>query len=247
MAVRESYTKMYKRINWQNGSESKSTALDKINLNKMDAAIDEADTRIAALDTAKAEESEVLQMVKDISFNQASYLLTVKKKNGAESRIDLGSTYIAEIRRQVQAASSSASAAALSAGTAGQYKTDAAGYASSAAGYASAAAVAKETAGQHALNARSWSDGDTGTREGEATDCAKYYSERSKNSSDISKLYLTKTEQAADAAVSRINEAVHGNIPTFTMDFNTGHMMYTGGQYIFKYDDAGHMRWRIAL
>ena len=47
MAVRESYTKMYKRINWQNGSESKSTALDKTNLNKMDAAIDEADTKRA--------------------------------------------------------------------------------------------------------------------------------------------------------------------------------------------------------
>lgn len=240
MVARELYTKMYARINWQNGSESKSTALDKINLNKMDAAIDEADTRIAALDTAKAEESEVLQMVKDISFDQAAYLITVKKKNGAESKIDLGSTYIAEIRKQVQAASSSAA-------TAGQHKNDAQASAAAAAGSEAAAEQSKTAASQYALSARSWSDGDTGTREGEAEDCAKYYSERSRISSDISKLYLSKTEQAADAAISRINEAVHGNIPSFTMDFNTGHMMYTGGQYIFKYDDAGHMRWRIAL
>lgn len=240
MAVRESYTKMYTRINWQNGSESKSTALDKINLNKMDAAIDEADTRIAALDTAKSEESEVLQMVKDISFNQASYLITVKKKNGSESRIDLGSTYIAEIRKQVQTASSSAA-------TAGQHKNDAQISAAAAAGSEAAAEQSKTAASQYAMNARSWSNGDTGTREGEATDCAKYYSERSQNSSDISKLYLSKTEQAADAAISRINEAVHGNVPAFTMNFDTGHMMYSGGQYIFKYDDTGHMRWRIAL
>ena len=240
MTERELYTKMYTRRNWVNGSKSKTTALDEINLNAMDAAIDEADTRIVALDVAKAEESEVLQLMKDVSFDQSAYLITIKKKNGEEKEIDLGSTYIAELRKQVQAAS-------FSAATAGQHKNDAQASAAAAAGSEAAAEQSKTAASQYALNARSWSNGDTGTREGEATDCAKYYSERSQNSSDISKLYLSKTEQAADAAISRINEAVHGNIPAFTMDFNTGHMMYTGGQYTFKYDDAGHMRWRIAL
>lgn len=246
MSVTTPYTKLYARINWQNGSESKSTALDKINLNRMDSAIDILDTRVAALDASKADEADVLQMVSDVSMDQ-SYGITVTKKNGDKTTLDLGSTYIAELRRQVQAAASSAASAASSAGTASQHRVDAAGYATAAANSANAAAGSSENARQHALNARSWSDGDTKTREGEATDCAKYYSERAQNSSDISKLHLTKVEQAAEEAISRVNEAVHDNVPTFYMDFNTGHMMYSGGRYVFKYDDAGHMRWRIAL
>ena len=246
MSVTTPYTKSYTRINWKNGTESKSTALDKINLNKMDGAIDILDTCVAALDASKADEADVLQMVKDVSMDP-SYTITVTKKNGDKTTLDLGSTYIAELRRQVQAAASSASAAASSAGTAGQYRVEAAGYATAAANSANASAGLSESARQQALNARSWSDGDTGTREGEATDCAKYYSERAQNSSDISKLYLTRVEQAADEAVNRVNEAVHGNVPAFLLDFETGHMMYSGGKYIFKYDEAGHMRWRIAL
>lgn len=247
MSVAAPYVKSYIRINWKNKSESKTTALDKINLNKMDAAIDASDGRIAALDASKADEADVLQMVKDVAMNTSAYVITVTKKNGTKTTIDLGSTYIAELRRQVQSAAASASTAASSAGTAGQYRTDAAEYATAAANSAEAAAGSGENARLHALNARSWSDGDTGTRAGEATDCAKYYSERSKSSSDTSKLYLTKVEQAAEEAVSRVNEAVHDNVPAFLIDFNTGHMMYRGGRYIFKYDDQGHMRWRIAL
>ena len=246
MSVATPYTKSYTRINWKNGTESKSTALDKVNLNRMDGTIDILDTRVAALDASKADEADALQMAKDVSID-SSYTITVTKKNGNKTTLDLGSTYIAELRRQVQAAASSAASAASSAGTAGQYRVEAAGYATAAANSANDSAVSSENARQHALNARSWSDGDTGTREGEANDCAKYYSERAQNSSDISKLYLTRVEQAADEAVSRVNEAVHGNVPAFLIDFKTGHMMYNGGQYIFKYDEAGHMRWRIAL
>lgn len=247
MSVTTPYSKLYTRINWKNKDVSKTTALDQINLNKMDSAIDTLDGRVAALDSTKADEADVLQMVKNVAMNTSTYAITVTKKNGTVTTLDLGSTYIAEMRRQAQAAASSASAAASSAGTAGQCRADAAGYATAAANSANTAAGSSESARQHALNARSWSDGDTGTRAGEATDCAKYYSERSKSSSDTSKLYLTKVEQAADEAVSRVNEAVHDNVPAFFPDFNTGHMMYHGGRYIFKYDDRGHMRWRITL
>lgn len=79
MSVTTPYTKSYTRINWKNGTESKSTALDKINLNKMDGAIDILDTRVAALDASKADEADVLQMVKDVSMDP-SYTITVTKK-----------------------------------------------------------------------------------------------------------------------------------------------------------------------
>ena len=245
--ARELFKKIYKRINWRNRTDAMTTALGATLLNRMDYAIDEMDSRIEALDSLKAEDSEVKELaseanelVKDWRMDPSKYIVTVTKKNGGKTTFDLGSTYIAEIRKQVQAAASSA-------GTAGQYKNAAQASAEAAAKSETSAGKAKSEAEGYAVNARSWSDGDTGTREGEATDCAKYYSERSKNSSDISKLYLDKVEQAGNEAVDRVNEAVRMNLPSFHMDFETGHLMYNGGRFIFKMDDAGHMRWRTAV
>lgn len=245
--IREVFTKIYNRINWRNRSEAMTTALGKTLLNRMDYTLDELDSRstvlsscIIELDNSKLEESEANELVKDWRMDLSTYIVTVTKKNGTKTTFDLGSTYIAEIRKQVQAAASSA-------GTAGQYKNAVQASAEAAAKSETSAGQARNAAEGYAVNARSWSDGDTGTREGEATDCAKYYSERSKNSSDISKLYLDKVEQAGNEAVDRVNEAVRMNLPAFSMDFETGHLMYSGGRFIFKMDDAGHMRWRTAV
>lgn len=245
--VRELFTKIYTRINWKNRSEAMTTALGATLLNRMDYAIDEMDSRVVELgsliddlDNSKAEESEAKELVKDWRMDPSTYIVTVTKKSGAKTTFDLGSTYIAEIRKQVQSAASSA-------GTAGQYRNAAQASAEAAAESETSVGIARNDAEKYAANARSWSDGDTGTREGEATDCARYYSERSKNSSDISKLYLDKVEQAGKEAVDRVNEAARMNLPEFRMDFETGHLMYSGGQFIFKMDDAGHMRWRTAV
>ena len=238
--VRELFTKIYTRINWKNRSEAMTTPLGKTLLNRMDYTLDELDSLVDDLDSSKAEESEAKELVKDWRMDPSTYIVTVTKKSGVKTTFDLGSTYIAEIRKQVQSAASSA-------GTAGQYKNAAQASAEAAAKSEASAGEAKHEAEGYAVNARSWSDGDTGTREGEATDCAKYYSERSKNSSDISKLYLDKVEQAGKEAVGRVNEAARMNLPAFYVDFKTGHLMYSGGRFIFKMDDAGHMRWRIAV
>lgn len=238
--ARELFTKIYTRINWRNKADAMTTALGATLLNRMDYVIDEMDSRIEALDSLKAEESEAKELVKDWRMDLSTYIVTVTKKNGEKTTYDLGSTYIAEVRKQAQAAASSA-------GMAGQYKNAAQVSAEAAAKSETSAGEAKNEAERYAVNARSWSDGDTGTREGEATDCAKYYSEQSKNSSDISKLYLGKVEQAGKEAVERVNEAVRMNLPAFCMDFETGHLMYSGGRFIFKMDEAGHMRWRTAV
>lgn len=87
--VRELFTKVYTRINWKNRSESMTTALGATLLNRMDYAIDETDSRIAALDVLKAEESEVLQMVKEWSIDEETGIITVTKKNGEKIMFDL--------------------------------------------------------------------------------------------------------------------------------------------------------------
>ncbi len=87
--ARELFTKVYTRINWKNRSESMTTALGATLLNRMDYTIDETDSRIAALDILKAEESEVLQMVKDWSMNEKTGIITVTKKNGEKIMFDL--------------------------------------------------------------------------------------------------------------------------------------------------------------
>lgn len=87
--VRELFTKVYTRINWKNRSESMTTALGATLLNRMDYAIDETDSRIASLDILKAEESEVLQMVKEWSIDEETGIITVTKKNGEKIMFDL--------------------------------------------------------------------------------------------------------------------------------------------------------------
>ena len=58
------YTSFYSRINWRNKAEGTTTPLDKINLNKMDSAIETLDIRTVELDVKKAEQATVLDMVK---------------------------------------------------------------------------------------------------------------------------------------------------------------------------------------
>lgn len=87
--ARELFTKIYTRINWRNRSEAMTTALGATLLNRMDYTMDETDSRIAALDILKAEESEVLQMVKDWSMDEETGIITVTKKNGEKIMFDL--------------------------------------------------------------------------------------------------------------------------------------------------------------
>lgn len=87
--TRELFTKIYTRINWKNRSEAMTTALGATLLNRMDYTLDESDTRIVALDVRKAEESEVLQMVKEWSMDEQTGIITVTKKNGEQIVFDL--------------------------------------------------------------------------------------------------------------------------------------------------------------
>lgn len=79
--------KAYQRIAWEN-YPSEETPINETNLNKMDSAIDTLDNRVISLDSTKAKESEVLTMVQEVEYNEATGVFTVTKKNGSKITID---------------------------------------------------------------------------------------------------------------------------------------------------------------
>lgn len=94
--------KVYTRINWLNKSESLTTPLGKTNLNKMDKAIDTIDNEVVsisanvnAIDTTKADKTQLNNMVTDISFNDKNGVISITKYNGTVLNIDTAMEKIA--------------------------------------------------------------------------------------------------------------------------------------------------------
>ena len=78
--------KTYSRINWEN-YPSEATPLNESNLNRVDYAVNEIDDRVIALDTDKAGVTTVATLVKDISVDDATGVITVTKENGTTVQI----------------------------------------------------------------------------------------------------------------------------------------------------------------
>lgn len=79
--------KAHSNINWEN-YPSEKTAVNKINLNKMDGAIDEIDNRVINLDTTKATKVEVSELFSGVSFDESTGIITFTRKNGSQITID---------------------------------------------------------------------------------------------------------------------------------------------------------------
>lgn len=84
-----SYTSVYPtRINWEN-EPSISTPLNEVNLNKMDYAVYEHDQTFELWDTTKANQSDLLQCVKSITYNSATGVFVFTWQNGTTQTVDL--------------------------------------------------------------------------------------------------------------------------------------------------------------
>ena len=80
--------KIYTRVNWIN-LPSHSTALDDINLNKMDSAINTLDDRIVSLDSTKANVTDLNNLVASWTMNTTTGLITVTEVDGTQTTFDL--------------------------------------------------------------------------------------------------------------------------------------------------------------
>lgn len=72
---------------WQN-SPSVNTPLGESKLNLINRALDEVDSRVVNFDTTKANQTDLLTAVADVTFDEDTGIFTVKKKNGATTKID---------------------------------------------------------------------------------------------------------------------------------------------------------------
>lgn len=114
------------------------------------------------------------------------------------------------------------------------------------------AAASAQAAAQSATNAeldaklsQSYSVGKSGIRDGEDTDNAKYYSEKAETVSANVPSYLKQIEDAGNSQIDKINDAFGKTEATFKVNFETGHLEYTGARFTFEVADNGHLNWEV--
>lgn len=114
------------------------------------------------------------------------------------------------------------------------------------------AAASAQAAAQSATNAeldaklsQSYSVGKSGIRDGEDTDNAKYYSEKAETVGANVPSYLKQIEDAGNSQIDKINDAFGKTEAAFKVNFETGHLEYTGARFTFQVADNGHLNWEV--
>lgn len=79
--------KAHQNINWEN-KPSTDTPINETNLNLMDRSIDTIDDRVVTFDTTKANQSDILQAVRNISYDDSTGTFTISFFNGTSTTID---------------------------------------------------------------------------------------------------------------------------------------------------------------
>ena len=80
--------KAYSRIEWEN-YPSTDTPLNETNLNKMDVALNTVDNRVVEMDTTKANQSDLLTALWNVTYNTSTGVFTFTWKNGTSTTFDL--------------------------------------------------------------------------------------------------------------------------------------------------------------
>lgn len=80
--------KTYSRINWEN-EPSIVTPINEVNLNRMDSALNEIDNRVVTFDTTKANQTDLLQSVNNVTYDQTTGKFTFSFHNGTIVVADL--------------------------------------------------------------------------------------------------------------------------------------------------------------
>ena len=79
--------KAHSNINWEN-YPSTDTPINETNLNAMDNSIDTIDDRVIVLDTSKANQSDLLTVVRNVELNSTNGVITITFMNGSTQTYD---------------------------------------------------------------------------------------------------------------------------------------------------------------
>ncbi len=79
--------KAHSNINWEN-YPSTDTPINETNLNAMDNSIDVIDDRVVTFDTSKANQSDLLTVVRNVELNSTNGVITITFMNGSTQTYD---------------------------------------------------------------------------------------------------------------------------------------------------------------
>lgn len=80
-------TKAFQLFLWEN-APSVNTPLGETLLNRVNVAVNEIDNRVITHETTKANQSDLLTAIADVSLDESTGVITFTKKNGATTQID---------------------------------------------------------------------------------------------------------------------------------------------------------------
>lgn len=80
--------KIYSRINWKN-FPSEETAVNEMNLNRMDSGLDAIDDRVVAMDATKFDAITANSLIKDWKIDENTGIITITKLSGEKILFDL--------------------------------------------------------------------------------------------------------------------------------------------------------------
>lgn len=242
------YSEVYTRINWEN-EPSKATPLGASNLNRIDSTLKTIDTRVVELDTVKANQSTVLGLVKDWVMDEESGIITITKLDGTTLSFDLNIEKIPvsfDLSYDGILTMITDDGTVMSADIGSMIPVIA---------YNDTDTIAHSYTGAGVNKVFSFA-----VKEGSITEKylqPNYLAEIKENANiaaenaELSKEHRIESANSADRAeqaLSQIQDAVDSNIPSFTINFDTGHLEYTGGSIDFAVNqNTGHLEWEVAI
>ena len=256
-------TKAFPLWLWQN-SPSVNTPLGESMLNKVNVGLSTVDDRVIILDTTKANQSDLLTALEGVSFDGETGILTFYKKNGATIVIDTGLSklavnldfdddtqqfilYLADgTEKRIDASAFITQTEFVESGTVywtvsndGKVQADIKKGSITAdmlePDYLANVQLYASQALSSATVSESYAVGGTGTRDGEDTDNAKYYSQVAGNLVDEAKKTLEEVGK-------KVTET------TFHVNLETGKLEYDSPNYNFTVNNStGKLEWEVAL
>lgn len=266
-----SYAKTYTRINWEN-EPSVATPLNESNLNTMDYSLDMVDTACQTLDTNKAEQSDLLQCVKGVTYNTTTGQFEFTWQNGTTLSVDLniekipvsfsmdangvitmttedGSTYTADVGALIKTYTF------VDGSTIDfQVTTDASGNKTITAEVIDGSITGAKLQPNYLADCTTQATIATNAKnaaQGYSQD-AEAWAVGQRAGADVpstdptyennAKFYADKAQDNYDEIVAYLNDV------TFNVDFSTGHLMYSSANaFGFEIDTTtGHLKWEVA-
>ena len=253
---------------WKN-QPSVDTPLGERLLNQVNVALDTVDSRVVNFDTTKANQTDLLTAVADVTYNESTGVFTVTKKNGSKTTIDTkleklainftydsinqqlvihlddGTYQYVDLKALITELEFLNSDTVLFSVTNGKVTASIAKGSITAdmlePNYLANVELYASQALSSANMAESYAVGGTGNRDGEDTDNAKYYSQVASGLISEANETLNEAKSTLEEVGKKVTET------TFHVNLETGKLEYDSPNYNFNVNNStGKLEWEVA-